>query len=366
MLNHDVTKPDGNVNTSFHGDEGKVNTSQLSSRSTIRPDDVKADDNGRVVNKPETEVGLAKRDSPDFCSLPAEPSPLFGGSKDDGCGWGAFDSTPAPQNGGFGQYEDKPVKFTSNHDNGGFGGSSGYGGEQTYKKPKQDFGGRVDYEVFVSGLSFDATDDDVRQHFSQCGNITSVKLLNRDGRPSGKGFIKFGDEGSMTKALSLNDSEMMGRSIKVELPANKRANQAPNPNSRPSNGFGGSNPRPSNGEESSSVIVRNLSYKLTEDELGRLFEDCGSVKKFRIIKNESGQSKGFGFVDFDTPAEARNAIGKTGTSVHGRSITVDFSMPKEGKQGGGGRPNPKGDYGDKQQGGFGSDFGSGFGGGAGW
>jgi len=354
MLNEQKLNHDTNLNTSYHADDLKVNTSQLSSHSTNRPDDVKVDTYSQAIPKSNFDSDLVKRDSLDASPFTNNPNPSFGENNGGGSSWGGFDTNPETQKGSFGQYDGELAKSTGNQEFGGFGGYSSYGGEQSFKKPKQDYGNKTEYEVFISKLSFDATDDDVRQHFSKCGNITQVKLLSRDGKPSGRGFIKFGDEESMNIALNLNDSEMMGRHINVEIPANKRTNQAPNSN--PSNGFGGSNNKTSNAQESSSVIVRNLSYKLQEDEFGQLFEDCGSIKKFRIIKNEEGQSKGFGFVDFDSSADARNAIAKSGTLVHGRNITVEFSVPKEGKQsggdrgfGGGARGRGRGDYGDRPQ-----------------
>lgn len=45
--------------------------------------------------------------------------------------------------------------------------------------------------------------------------------------------------------------------------------------------------------------------------------------------NEDGRSKGFGFVDFDNNESAKNAIKKTGEDFSGRSIAVEYSIPRE-------------------------------------
>ena len=59
----------------------------------------------------------------------------------------------------------------------------------------------------VRGLSFQAYDSDIRDFFSQCGNVTFVKLLTRDdGKSKGTGFVKFSKKSSFNAALELNGS----------------------------------------------------------------------------------------------------------------------------------------------------------------
>ena len=59
-----------------------------------------------------------------------------------------------------------------------------------------------------------------------------------------------------------------------------------------------------------------------------MFETCGSIKRVRIIKNDEGNSKGFGFVDFYEVDSAKNAMKKSGEHHSGREIHVDFSIPR--------------------------------------
>lgn len=47
------------------------------------------------------------------------------------------------------------------------------------------------------------------------------------------------------------------------------------------------------------------------------------------MKNEEGRSKGFGFVDFYEIDSAKNAIKKSGSSLDGREITIDFALPRK-------------------------------------
>lgn len=221
------------------------------------------------------------------------------------------------------------------------------------KKPKTDPNSNVEHEIFFGEMSFDATEEDIQKHFASCGNITQVKLLYRpDGKSRGRGFMKFSDEDSVQKALKLHNSNMMGRRIVVEQPSNT-STRGP---------VGGNN---GNSQESMSVIVRNLPYNMQEEDLGQIFESCGQIKKYRIIKNENGESKGFGFVDFYTTDAAKSAINKNGMKYQGRNVAIEFSMPREIRQGGdqgsrGGFGGNRGGFGGNQ-GGFGGNRG-GFGG----
>ena len=89
----------------------------------------------------------------------------------------------------------------------------------------------------------------------------------------------------------------------------------------------------------SKLFVGNLAYSATEDDLRNLFAQAGTVKSVTIIKDrETGRSKGFGFVEMDTQAEAQKAISMfQGQSLRERPLTVNMARPREDRGGGGGR-----------------------------
>lgn len=72
------------------------------------------------------------------------------------------------------------------------------------------------------------------------------------------------------------------------------------------------------------LFVGNLSYNTSEQELRDEFTKCGTVKDLRIITDrETGRSKGFGFVQFATEAEAQVAIqALDGQDLAGRTLAV--------------------------------------------
>ena len=80
-----------------------------------------------------------------------------------------------------------------------------------------------------------------------------------------------------------------------------------------------------------SICVEGLSRKTTETELRRLFEHHGEVASVTIITdNETGQPKGFAFVEMVAQAAAEEAIRQlNGAEVGGRSIVVSQARPEK-------------------------------------
>lgn len=86
------------------------------------------------------------------------------------------------------------------------------------------------------------------------------------------------------------------------------------------------------------LYVGGLAYSITEQELESIFTEHGKVTSVAVIKDrDSGQSKGFGFVEMSDDNEAKAAMtALNGKEVSGRSITVNEARPQEDRRGGGG------------------------------
>jgi RNA recognition motif-containing protein len=91
------------------------------------------------------------------------------------------------------------------------------------------------------------------------------------------------------------------------------------------------------------LYVGNLSYHTTEDGLRTLFSEFGNVVSAKVIFNrDTGESKGFGFVEMGSDEEADAAIaGVNGHEVDGRQVRVNEAMdkPQRDRFGGGGGRN---------------------------
>ncbi len=86
------------------------------------------------------------------------------------------------------------------------------------------------------------------------------------------------------------------------------------------------------------LYVGNLSYSVGNSTLSDLFKAHGSVESAEvIIDRDSGRSKGFGFVEMSTDAEAQAAItALNGHDIDGRALTVNEARPRENRPSGGG------------------------------
>ncbi|MDP1655674.1 MAG: RNA-binding protein [Hylemonella sp.] len=101
------------------------------------------------------------------------------------------------------------------------------------------------------------------------------------------------------------------------------------------------------------LYVGNLSYSVRDDDLQQHFGSYGSVQSAKVMMDrDSGRSKGFGFVEMSSDAEAKAAItGMNGQTVDGRDMVVNEARPMEPRTGGFG--------GGRREGGGGGGYGGG-------
>ena len=90
-----------------------------------------------------------------------------------------------------------------------------------------------------------------------------------------------------------------------------------------------------------NIFVGNLSYGATEESIRTLFEQYGAVDRVNIVTDrDTGQAKGFGFVEMSGDAEGMRAIESlSGRELNGRALTVNEAKPKAERGSGGGQRN---------------------------
>jgi RNA recognition motif-containing protein len=84
---------------------------------------------------------------------------------------------------------------------------------------------------------------------------------------------------------------------------------------------------------SNKLYVGNLSYSVRDDDLQQQFAAFGNVQSAKVMmERDTGRSKGFGFVEMSSPAEAEAAIqGLHGKNFGGRDLTVNIARPMEAR-----------------------------------
>lgn len=87
-----------------------------------------------------------------------------------------------------------------------------------------------------------------------------------------------------------------------------------------------------------NIFVGNLSFGATEDSVRSLFETHGAVGRVNIVTDrDSGQPRGFGFVEMNNDGEGDKAIAAlNGTDLDGRALNVNEARPKTERSAGGG------------------------------
>ena len=89
------------------------------------------------------------------------------------------------------------------------------------------------------------------------------------------------------------------------------------------------------------LFVGGLSWGTTDSDLKKAFAACGEISEAKVITDrDTGRSRGFGFVTFVRDEDAKTAISKMhGTSLDGRTITVNEAQEKGSREGGRGGRN---------------------------
>ncbi|XP_053436888.1 nucleolin-like [Nycticebus coucang] len=208
------------------------------------------------------------------------------------------------------------------------------GQSQDYRGGKNSTWSGESKTLVLSNLSYSATEETLQEVFEKA---TFIKVpQNQNGKSKGYAFIEFASFEDAKEALnSCNKREIEGRAIRLELQAPRGS---PNARSQPSK----------------TLFVKGLSEDTTEETLKESFD--GSVCARIVTDRETGSSKGFGFVDFNSEEDAKAAKeAMEDGEIDGNKVTLDWAKPKgEGGFGGhGGGRGGRGGFGGRGWGGFG-------------
>jgi len=207
-----------------------------------------------------------------------------------------------------------------------------------------------EHKVFVGGLPFSCTEEILRRDFSECGEITSLRLLTEKetGRSRGMAFISFSTKSGLEAALKFNGDDYGGRTLTVAIASGQdraagggggkkggsKGGRVTRGGGKVNGGKGGKKGkgpkiRP---DGCTSVVLKGVSYEATEEDLQSLFQGCGQGPcSVRILTDrETGQPRGTVFLDFD-PEDVEGmdaAVTKDGAELRGRWFRADYAQPR--------------------------------------
>ncbi|KAF3441761.1 hypothetical protein FNV43_RR15676 [Rhamnella rubrinervis] len=147
--------------------------------------------------------------------------------------------------------------------------------------------------VFVKNLSTSIDNMGLQDIFKKFGNILSCKVaMSEDGKSKGYGFVQFDSGESANAAIEkLNDSIIGEKQMYVGNFVRRTDRILPNPDAKYTN-----------------LYMKNLDPDVREELLQEKFSEFGKIVSLAISRDENGSSRGFGFVNFDNPDDARRAL----------------------------------------------------------
>uniref|UniRef100_A0A0E0CYS7 Polyadenylate-binding protein n=1 Tax=Oryza meridionalis TaxID=40149 RepID=A0A0E0CYS7_9ORYZ len=162
--------------------------------------------------------------------------------------------------------------------------------------------------LYMKNLDDDITEELIKLKFSQYGLVISVKIMKRDdGTSKGFGFVSFQNPESAKRAKESMNGMLLGSKTLYVARAQKKAERKQylqrlheekrNEIITKSNG--------------SNVYIKNINDEVGDDALREWFNEFGNITSAKIMRDEKGISKGFGFVCYNTPEEAKCAMPNT-------------------------------------------------------
>mmetsp|Transcript_16425 Transcript_16425/g.22524 ORF Transcript_16425/g.22524 Transcript_16425/m.22524 type:complete len:226 (-) Transcript_16425:307-984(-) len=180
-------------------------------------------------------------------------------------------------------------------------------------------------KLVVKNLSYDTTEQTIRDQFGAHGTLTDVYLPTDrySGRPRGFGFVTMSTKAEAEAAISaLDQTELDGRTIKV-------AESRPRGERESYGGGGGGYGGGGGGGGNMKLYVGNLSYSTEEEGVRSLFESVGTVSDCYLpTERDTGRPRGFAFVTM--PRNDANAAIEQfqGYELDGRNIRVNEAQQK--------------------------------------
>ncbi|XP_030311717.1 nucleolin isoform X2 [Calypte anna] len=182
--------------------------------------------------------------------------------------------------------------------------------EAKKKKTEGAKGPTSAFSVFVGNLSPNKEFEELKTGIREFFGKKNIEILDvRIGSSKRFGYVDFSSAEDLDKALQMNGKKLMGSEIKLEK-AKSKETMKENKKER----------------DARTLFVKNLPYRITEDEIREVFENATEV---RIVMNKEGNSKGMAYIEFKTEAEANKALEeKRGTEIDGRTMVIDFTGEK--------------------------------------
>ncbi|KAI4318148.1 hypothetical protein L6164_025952 [Bauhinia variegata] len=193
-------------------------------------------------------------------------------------------------------------------------------------------------KLFIGGISWETTEDKLKEHFSNYGDILHASVMREKttGKPRGFGFVVFADPSILDRVLE-EKHVIDGRTVDAKRAFSREDQQitgtirAGNPNSARNAGNGGN-------IRTKKIFVGGLPATLTEEKFREYFEAYGHVTDVVVMYDQNtGRPRGFGFISFDTEEAVDRVLHKSFHDLNGKQVEVKRALPKDANPGASGR-----------------------------
>jgi len=172
--------------------------------------------------------------------------------------------------------------------------------------------------IFIKNLDKKIDHKSLFDTFQQFGNILSCKIeLDETNESKGYGYIQFATQEAADKSIDKVNGKMLnGKKVYVGsfVPRKERIAEAQS-------------------KKYTNVFIKNLDEKVDDEHLKNMFTPFGTIKSAIIMRDDQGKSKGFGFVNFENPEEAEDAVTKLNdTEIDGKTVFVGRAQKKSERE----------------------------------
>ncbi|KAL1903412.1 Phosphatidylinositol-3-phosphatase SAC1 [Sporothrix stenoceras] len=178
--------------------------------------------------------------------------------------------------------------------------------------------------VFVQQLAARLRTRELKEFFEKAGPVAEAQIVKDrvSNRSKGVGYVEFKSEDTIAAALQLTGQKLLGIPVIVQVTEAEKNRQVRNTAETPSGGN-------ATGVPFHRLYVGNIHFSITESDLRNVFEPFGELEFVQLQKDDSGRSRGYGFVQFRDSNQAREALEKmNGFDLAGRPIRVGLGNDK--------------------------------------
>ncbi|KAK9478758.1 hypothetical protein V1514DRAFT_330322 [Lipomyces japonicus] len=181
--------------------------------------------------------------------------------------------------------------------------------------------------VYVKNIDSEVTDEQFRDLFERFGPVTSVSLAQDDDAKSrGFGFVNYHNHEDAARAVDeLNEIDFNGKKLYVGRAQKKHEREE-----ELRKQYEAARLEKISKYQGVNLYIKNLDDEVDDDKLREEFSEHGTITSAKVMRDESGKSKGFGFVCFSSPDEATKAVTEMNQRMlNGKPLYVALAQRKD-------------------------------------